>query len=421
MNKLSVFICLLVSFVVNAQYTGPGFYRVHNVLTDRYICIKGTHYERTPRPDAFWPCIKMLPDSTGAHISDAGSLIYIPRLNQTSLYAQGVSTYSLTGLLMEVSLSSAMHEDMVTYLAFTQYQNFPCNFRDFGVGLAAGADDITETRWWIEPVNEESLDWSYFGVTADEDANGMYWTSLCCDFPFLIPDGGGVQGAYRVDEIVMGDDGQYCAVAVKAYGQGEVVPAATPVLLKCEAAEASANKLIPTGDIANNTELPIADGLLRGNYFSNFYNHCSYSDYSVMAEYIPDQVTPASATSLALGIDANGRMGFFPKAEGTYMDANTAWLGIEDLGLEGVTAVYLVEAVAEPQIQPGDANGDGEIDVKDVSVLIDYLLGAAMGDTVNVYADSAINLTGADVNEDGEVTIKDVSLLIDRILNGTAL
>ena len=103
------------------------------------------------------------------------------------------------------------------------------------------------------------------------------------------------------------------------------------------------------------------------------------------------------------------------------MDANTAWLGIEDLGLEGVTAVYLVEAVAEPQIQPGDANGDGEIDVKDVSVLIDYLLGAAMGDTVNVYADSAINLTGADVNEDGEVTIKDVSLLIDRILNGTAL
>lgn len=55
-------------------------------------------------------------------------------------------------------------------------------------------------------------------------------------------------------------------------------------------------------------------------------------------------------------------------------------------------------------VQPGDANGDSEITIADVSTLIDMLL------------DDAEYFEGADVNGDGFVTIADVSALIDMLL-----
>lgn len=420
MNKFYVFICLLVlALTANAEYAGPGYYRVHNVGSDRYICIKGTHFEKSQRPDAFWPCIKMLPAEDQAHVSDAGTLIYIPGLEQTSLYAQGVDTYSLTGLYMDVTLSQEMHDDMVTYLATTVYENFPCQFRDNGKGLTAGSGDKPETRWWIEPVNEETMETSYYGVQpaseAVKDADGMYWTSLCCDFPVLIPAEGGVEGAYTVREVQQDEDGNYRALAVKVYGQGEIIPATTPVLIKCAAPTADGNKLLPTGEIANNRNFPLVNDLLMGNYFSNFINHNSLTNASSEGEYIPEQATLAAAGYLALGVDDEGNLGFYPQAEGTYMKANTAWLSIEGLDMDGVTAVYLVENVeSEPEVVLGDVNGDGSLSISDAIVLIDFLLnssGQANGEKFNI--------DGADVNGDGRVSILDVTILIDVLLEST--
>ena len=57
----------------------------------------------------------------------------------------------------------------------------------------------------------------------------------------------------------------------------------------------------------------------------------------------------------------------------------------------------------------GDVDGDGEVAISDVSVLIDYLL------TGNA---SSINIQAADCDNDGEVAISDVSLLIDYLLTG---
>lgn len=60
-----------------------------------------------------------------------------------------------------------------------------------------------------------------------------------------------------------------------------------------------------------------------------------------------------------------------------------------------------------PDFIMGDVNGDGEVSIKDVSALIDYLLS---GDS------TGINLGAADVKPDGEVSIGDVSALIDILL-----
>ena len=58
----------------------------------------------------------------------------------------------------------------------------------------------------------------------------------------------------------------------------------------------------------------------------------------------------------------------------------------------------------------GDVNGDGSVNISDVTALTDYLLtGNAAG----------VNLSGADVNQDSSVNISDVTVLIDYLLSGT--
>ena len=59
-----------------------------------------------------------------------------------------------------------------------------------------------------------------------------------------------------------------------------------------------------------------------------------------------------------------------------------------------------------PEFIPGDVNDDGEVTIKDVTTLIDYLLGS----------DVTINELAADVKSDGEITIADVTALIDMLL-----
>jgi hypothetical protein len=56
----------------------------------------------------------------------------------------------------------------------------------------------------------------------------------------------------------------------------------------------------------------------------------------------------------------------------------------------------------------GDVNQDGTVSIKDVTELIDYLLGSA----------TEFNEAAADVNADGTVSIKDVTDLIDKLLSG---
>lgn len=56
--------------------------------------------------------------------------------------------------------------------------------------------------------------------------------------------------------------------------------------------------------------------------------------------------------------------------------------------------------------EPGDINGDGGINISDVTALIDLLLS---GGEISA---------GADVNGDGQVNISDVTALIDRLLSG---
>jgi len=58
----------------------------------------------------------------------------------------------------------------------------------------------------------------------------------------------------------------------------------------------------------------------------------------------------------------------------------------------------------------GDVNGDGSVNISDVTALIDYLLSGNA---------SGINLINADANQDSSINISDVTALIDYLLSGS--
>lgn len=58
----------------------------------------------------------------------------------------------------------------------------------------------------------------------------------------------------------------------------------------------------------------------------------------------------------------------------------------------------------------GDVNGDGKVNVSDVTALLGYVLDGVT---------TGVNLDAADVSQDGEVNISDVTALISGLLSGT--
>ena len=62
----------------------------------------------------------------------------------------------------------------------------------------------------------------------------------------------------------------------------------------------------------------------------------------------------------------------------------------------------------DPEYLKGDVNGDGQVNIADINVLVDIVLGGEYMDDV---------MARADVNEDREVNIADISALVDIILS----
>ena len=81
--------------------------------------------------------------------------------------------------------------------------------------------------------------------------------------------------------------------------------------------------------------------------------------------------------------------------------------GTTTIALTEVQDMYFSNEAGGSEMQPGDVNMDGSVNIADVTVLIDYLLSSNA---------SNVNLTAADVDGDGDVNIADVTQLIDMLL-----
>ena len=72
------------------------------------------------------------------------------------------------------------------------------------------------------------------------------------------------------------------------------------------------------------------------------------------------------------------------------------------------SATFTAESSSGPTTSTGDVDGNGTVNISDVTTLIDYLLNN----------DTVINWENADIDGDGTINISDVTALIDKLLSG---
>ena len=111
-------------------------------------------------------------------------------------------------------------------------------------------------------------------------------------------------------------------------------------------------------------------------------------------------VIKKSATSNACTV----RITYMPTSVGTHQ----AKLTVTCTKLNVLASPVTVDLIGNANILQGDVNGDGKVDISDVTNLIDVILNGGES-------------PGGDVNGDGRVDISDVTRLIDLILNGSQL
>ena len=95
------------------------------------------------------------------------------------------------------------------------------------------------------------------------------------------------------------------------------------------------------------------------------------------------------------------------EAGGTYQyRVKALYADGKESGWSNVEEVTLSE---NSQFLRGDVNGDGSVNIADVTALIDYLLSGNA---------SGVNLSAAECNQDSSINIADVTALIDYLLSG---
>ena len=149
--------------------------------------------------------------------------------------------------------------------------------------------------------------------------------------------------------------------------------------------------------------ITVTNGTVMGNSLFDAGNDLTASPYSVCwNDMNSNHNGDGVMVTFTFEIAKNAEIGVVPIAL-TYDKGSTFNSDLENVSFGTVNgSVEIIDRT------PGDANGDNEIDLKDV-VLIRRLLSGGW--------DVKINESNADVNQDGYVDLKDV-VIIRRYLSG---
>lgn len=300
-------LALLAATSSVAQINADGYYRVKNFTTNRYITVvdnktKGIDHVTTTADLLALNTVR----SWEKIESNPASVIYIEKKSgkEYNVMAQGCDAYAMFG----------------RYLCLSQLNGYPSIYKAYqseSGTIVFLSDEIgdwdeaylntTEKRaqnWEVTPVEKSSS--NYFGIKPTVVANGRHYSSFFASFPFKASTEG-----MKVSYISKVDYRSGIAVAKEIVD--EVVPACTPLIVECPAADASENKV----DLVVNFAKGPKDNMLTGVYF----NYAENSFHTNRVKYDPQ-------TMRVLGVCADGRLGFVKKEGVSYIPANTCYLKV---------------------------------------------------------------------------------------------
>ncbi len=221
--------------------------------------------------------------STEAVYADAGSILYVTgKAKAANLHAvadrvevatnlvasaQGTDTKKISGYEMTLKTSGIpgfyIVANSIGSLQLTYQKQIYVTSDKPAYASYVEAGDFD-----IQPIDEAHIDDNYFGPYFADDSqlfDGYYWTTMYTAFPYICyePDGVTVYAVTHARE-----------VAGKPYPilkeiESGIVPAETPVVLRCKSKSPKGNRLIPLlpGDSRlDYAELAAIDNLLKGEY-----------------------------------------------------------------------------------------------------------------------------------------------------------
>lgn len=332
-----------------AQVPADGYYRVDNHMSGRYIYVlddKGTI--DTGASSAELRAIELWTGHDRT-LSDPASVMYF-RLaqgsNEFDVTAQGTGIHKIIDYYMKVRAVSSLKDTYLLYATNSSFTKYLADAEagDCEEGLLSDSGKGTWRYWRVKPIEAQGD--NYFGVAPDLAADDAHYASFYAGFPFSVASQG--VSAWYVSKV---DTGRAIAVISEVSG---VVPAETPVIMKCSSADVSANRL----DIGGAPAAPVAGNCLKGVYFCNHkYGHVNRvaNDRETMrvAAILPDDklgfvtsdVDYMPRNKAYLSVPAGSPASFTVMTEKEYRETYEA--GIDDVIVDTATdsAVYNLHGV----------------------------------------------------------------------------
>ncbi len=232
---------------------------------------------------------------TGSKTSDYGDGYANNRgiLDDVSFISQGVNTYDLfkDGLIkyhFKIKWTSDPGYQKIRYcndasgeLTFDVDNGSPVDNKGIVRMVTRQNDAPAEMRVYFEPVNEANLNRYWFGACPDPSFSygNAYWTTMYASFPYQCLDG---VEAYIIREVTIKDAPDKAPLGNLVGISSGIVPAGTPVLLKCPVAQdvqdymtngtapEAINRLLPLDPNDSRINPAEVEGnLLRGAYQVN--------------------------------------------------------------------------------------------------------------------------------------------------------
>lgn len=311
MRKLLLLVSFILSAItsVNAVDHVNGYYRVHNLGSNRYVYVTdNTGSINYQAMDADMQAIQLWKNHDKT-ISDPASVIYLQYKGESTggkyydLQSQGTGVHDI------INYYVYLHESGGYYQLYAEGKYLCDNEttdRDQG---AMGMDRKGDYRRWISTLIDVESD-EYFGITPAVKSGSRYYHPFFADFGFTpFSDGMKVWYISKIDTV--------CVVISEL--ESDVIPAKTPVIIECSSKYPTNNRIDLKYSYASGPE----DNQLKGVFFNN-PNRSKSADSRT--EYDP-------ATMRVLGITSDGRLGYIlstVKADSKngkqYLEANQSYL-----------------------------------------------------------------------------------------------
>ena len=381
-KKLLIILMMLISLSVSASFPklddnpsnntrssseiAEGFYHIKNAGTGRYLSFNDTDPSNYPVSEAGSVnlngiCTYINYDSVAVSPS---CVFYVKQVGNGTydLQSQGSSINAMFGEKMSLNITSAGNGSYYIWGTNNRITRYFVDLSPSNKNAHLTSSETGMSNWDFIPINTSN---EYIGIRPDvKTADGSYYGTIYAGFNFKLASSGMV--AYYVSN-VGGKE-----FTMKKIGS-DVIPAGTPVIIKCNSADPRDNKIKPVVGNYTFSHSNSLRGVYCSLYVAGHHNVTRFDDF----------------TMRVLGLNSKGELAFIADPvldrlyKEQYLMANKAYLVVKSSDADVLKAS--IDQSGKPSDEPQNdepqndepQNNDPQENVQDVvnCIVIETIYG----------------------------------------------